>query len=35
MEEMMVDGYYFVRVVSFGLYVTDEYHLKVRLDVSE
>ena len=34
-EEMVGDGNCFFRAVSFGLDGTDEYHLKVRVEISE
>ena len=34
-EEMVGDGHCFFRAVSFGSYGNDEYHLKVRVEVSE
>ena len=34
-EEMVGDGNCFFRAVSFGVYGTDKYHLKVRVEISE
>ena len=34
-EEMVGDGNCFFRAVSFGVYGTDKYHLKVKVEISE